>query len=68
MTRYGFIKPALDAHTLGLSTIAQALKSCGADVVLAPYEIEKAIECLDHPNSRSRFFAGYERKPSVIWG
>lgn len=52
--RYGFIKPLLDAHTLGINAAAQLLKECGYPVVVADERIEKAMQELrqsDHLES-----------------
>lgn len=40
---FAFIKPASDAHTLGVTTIAELLKDCGYDVVVADEEIEHIL-------------------------
>lgn len=40
---FGFIKPYLDAHTLGIHTISELLKECGYTVVVADESIEKAV-------------------------
>ena len=41
--KYGFIKPAIDAHTMGIVSVSELLKECGYEVVLADADIEKAI-------------------------
>lgn len=41
--KYGFIKPALDVHTLGINSAAELLRDCGYDVIIADFRVEKAI-------------------------
>ena len=41
---FGFIKPEVDVHILGMSTMANILRDCGFKVVFAPSEIMKALE------------------------
>jgi len=41
---YGLMKSALDAHTLGLSHIAQLLQECGCRVVVGNSEISEAVD------------------------
>lgn len=41
--RYGFIKPALDAHTLGINSAAELLRECGYNVIVADEEVEEAM-------------------------
>ncbi len=40
---YAFLKPAIDAHTLGLITATELLRDCGYQVELAPHPIQEAI-------------------------
>ena len=42
--RFVLIKPALDAHTMGLMTTAELLTACGYPVEIAPPEIARAID------------------------
>lgn len=41
--QYGFIKPALDAHTLGINTVVELLYDCGYDVVVADDKVSKML-------------------------
>lgn len=50
--RYGFIKPGLDAHTLGLNAAAELLRECDYDVVVAGEEIEQAMSDYRHERRR----------------
>lgn len=42
-TVYAFLKPAIDAHTLGLISAAELLRDCGYQVEIAPHPIQEAI-------------------------
>lgn len=42
--RYGLVKSALDAHTLGLSSVSHLLEECGFDVFTADTTISDAID------------------------
>lgn len=52
-TVFGFIKPEVDVHTLGLSTMANILRDCGLEVVVAPPEVMKAVEDICKVNNAS---------------
>lgn len=41
--RFAFVKPSLDAHTLGISSIAELVRDCGYQVLIADESIEKII-------------------------
>ena len=40
---YGFLKPLVDVHTLGISTISNLLKDCGYKAYLASDEVNEAL-------------------------
>ena len=40
---YGFLKPANDAHTIGLQTAGELLTECGYRVVIADEKVQKAL-------------------------
>ena len=40
---FGFIKPVVDVHTMGVYTIANLLRDCGYKVIVAKDEINKAM-------------------------
>ncbi|MDR2410260.1 MAG: hypothetical protein LBE13_19415 [Bacteroidales bacterium] len=40
---FGFVKPSVDVHTLGISTISNLLKSCGYKTHIATDEISEAV-------------------------
>ena len=46
--KYGFIKPAIDAHTLGVNSAAELLRDCGYDVIVADDSVEKAMNDYKH--------------------
>lgn len=48
---YGLIHPALDAHTLGLSTVGGLLESCGQKVFIADGDLSSACLELEQPKS-----------------
>lgn len=52
--RFGFVKSGLDAHTLGISHIAQLLEECGFTVFLANTEMTKAV---DRISDKSNFLS-----------
>lgn len=51
---YGFIKPALDAHTMGVNTAAELLRECGFEVLIADERISMAIGEYRHEASRRK--------------
>lgn len=46
--KYGFIKPAIDAHTMGINSAAELLRDCGYDVIVADDLVAKAINDYKH--------------------
>lgn len=44
--RFGFIKPALDVHTLGINYVHEILRKCGLFASIAPRHIEQIVENL----------------------
>lgn len=50
---FGFIKPSLDVHTLGITTISNLLKDCGYKTVIASNEICEAVENINKVNNLS---------------
>ncbi len=50
---YGFIKPLVDVHTMGMFTIANLLRDCGYVVHIANDDINKAIEDIHKINNYS---------------
>lgn len=53
--RFALIKPAIDAHTLGLNTLAELLRECGYEVVLSPPAIAEAIGQIKYQSQRRQF-------------
>ncbi len=52
--KYGFIKPALDAHTMGIISAAELLRDCGYEAVMADDVIEHAMNDYAHESRRKR--------------
>lgn len=50
---YGFLKPQVDVHTMGLCTIANLLKDCGYKVMIAGEDVCLALEDLRKVNNWS---------------
>lgn len=50
---FGFMKPLVDVHTMGIFTMANLLKDCGYKVYIAPDEINHAIENIHKLNNYS---------------
>ena len=53
-TVFGFLKPEVDVHILGMSTMANILRECGFNVIIAPTEVMKAAEDIQKINNSSR--------------
>ncbi|NLK64606.1 MAG: cobalamin-binding protein [Tissierellia bacterium] len=51
-TKYGFIKPALDAHTMGINSAAELLSSCGYEIVFADDLTARAMNDYKHESRR----------------
>lgn len=49
---FAFIKPAIDAHTLGISSAAELIRDCGYPVLIAGDEIEQAMNDYRYENKR----------------
>jgi len=49
---YGFIKPAIDAHTLGMNAAAELLRDCGYQVIFADDVTAKAMNDYKHAARR----------------
>lgn len=52
---FGFIKPLVDVHTMGIYTIANLLRDCGYRVIVGTDDINKAIEKIQKINNYSLF-------------
>ena len=46
--RYGFLKPSVDAHVLGITCVGELITDCGGEVVNAPAAVCRAC---DHPEA-----------------
>lgn len=49
--RYGLVKSALDAHTLGMSSVAQLLEECGYTVLISDATIAGAVDKISDQKS-----------------
>lgn len=49
--RFGFVHPVVDAHTLGISSLAQILSDCGFQSLLADAALCEAVGAPDHPEN-----------------
>lgn len=47
----GIVHPMVDAHTLGMSSIAQLLEDCGYTSTIATEEICRALEAIEDPKN-----------------
>ncbi len=54
---FGLIKPAVDAHTLGLNSVADLLRECGYAVVLGDAALGHALDALEQPDQRAYLLA-----------
>ena len=52
---FGFVKTSIDAHTMGIYTMANLLRDCGYKVIIANNEIGEAVENLNKINNYSLF-------------
>jgi len=48
---FGLLRPAVDAHTLGISAVAQLIEDCGLRVVAGDEEVNRAVGELERPGS-----------------
>lgn len=52
---FGFVKPYVDVHTLGITTISNLLRDCGYETYIAPPEISKVLVEIQKLNNFSIF-------------
>ena len=50
---FGFMKPLVDVHTMGIFTMANLLRDCGYKVFIAPDDVSQAIEDIHKLNNYS---------------
>jgi hypothetical protein len=48
---FGFVKPSIDVHTLGITTISNLLKDCGYKSCIAPIEVSEAVTNIQKINN-----------------
>jgi hypothetical protein len=59
---FGLVKPAIDAHTLGISSLEQLLKECGIEVIVADAVISEVVSDpakIDNINQLERWIRKY---------
>ena len=49
---FAFVKPSLDAHTLGIKSAAELVRDCGYHVIIGDEIIEKAMDNMRSEDSR----------------
>ena len=49
--RFGLVKPLVDVHTLGLTTVMNLLEECGYEIFLAPSDVNAALEDIQKINN-----------------
>lgn len=52
---FGFVKPLIDVHTMGMNTFANLLRDCGYRVVIATDEVNEAVQSIRKINSYGLF-------------
>lgn len=52
--RFAFVKPSLDAHTLGISSIAELVKECGYEIIVADETIEKIMNDIRYETNQKK--------------
>lgn len=52
--RFALLKPALDAHTMGINTLSESLRTCGYKVVVVPSEIVEALDGVRYQAKRRK--------------
>ncbi len=51
---YGFIKPSLDAHTMGITSARGLLEDCGYQVLIGSEEISQALNEIHYEKNREK--------------
>lgn len=51
---FAFIKPSLDAHTLGINSAAELLRDCGYQVIIGDEDIAKAMNNIRYEVNREK--------------
>ncbi|OQB25414.1 MAG: hypothetical protein BWY11_00373 [Firmicutes bacterium ADurb.Bin182] len=65
---YVFVKPSLDAHTLGINQAAELLRSCGYDVIVGDETVENALSGLESETNRELLSEWLRQKGAVCVG
>ena len=48
---FGFVKPLVDVHTMGIFTMANLLRDCGYKVLVANDDVAEAVEDIHKLNN-----------------
>ena len=48
---FGFVKPYVDAHTLGVASMVGLLRESGYETHVSPLQVSKAVENVDDPKN-----------------
>ena len=65
---FAFIKPASDAHTLGVNAIAELLKDCGYEVVVAEEDTEHLLNDIRYEANQEKPFKKHIKSLFSIMG
>lgn len=52
---YGFVKPLVDVHTMGMFSMGNMLRDCGYRVIMAQQDVNAAVENIQKLNNYSLF-------------
>lgn len=53
-TLYAFMKPSLDAHTLGVTTATDLLRDCGYQVIIGDEKVSKALNEIHYEKNQEK--------------
>ena len=48
---FGYVKPHVDAHTLGVASMVGLLRESGYETHICPIEVSKAVEDVNNPKN-----------------
>ena len=64
---YGFIKPANDAHTLGLQSATELLRECNYQVIIAEPRIQEALSNYREAAARRVIIDWIRTEKTLVW-
>ncbi len=59
---FAFLKPAVDAHTMGINSLASVLGECGYEVLISPPKIAEAVGEIEYEANQRRLAAWLKEK------